>query len=626
MTRPSMERILKTLSAPIIKICSYLILFMPLILFKSTFFPFTFPKVIFFRIFVEISFAAWILSIIYLRESRLQRMETWMIPLSLFAALVILSMLTGIDIQNSFWSTQERMTGVFTLLHLWAWLAILCATFKQWVDWKKFLLFCIVACLFTEIIGMFELINIKKLDHLRIYSTLGNPIYLGIYSSLTIFLSLFLILRNNSGLLSLFLTAFILFSLAIVLLTGSRGVAFSLIASMIALFLIFFLTLSTKKSKVILLSVLMFIFISSAASMTWLDTKKGMEWGQKKLPLPLTRILYNPISNDRFALWTIGMRAFKEKQLLGWGWENFNLIYNKYFDPAFQTDLREPWYDRSHNQLIDILVLTGITGFLSYAAFWIALFTALTKKLRSEIESKKRLSIAALIAMFIFYFLQNLFVFDSPVPLMLFYFSLGLTYFILNEGPKHISNKKKLTSQIKKQNILDFAEKIPIAVMFSLSIALSSAMIYYCNILPFQKNMTGIKAYKTISSNFKKGIELYQKSLNSSSFTNPTIRNELIKSVLLSFNNPKILKEDLKIGIDFAISESNKNIEEHPYEIRYYLASAMLYGTAHQYDLTYLDKAENLMKQALLISPKRPEILKGIEEIEKLKKIYNIKK
>ncbi|OGR79556.1 MAG: hypothetical protein A3I11_04100 [Elusimicrobia bacterium RIFCSPLOWO2_02_FULL_39_32] len=617
-----MEKTIKIFAPPTIKICSYLILFIPLLLIKSTFFPFTFPKIIFFRILVEISFAAWIFSTIYLKESRLQLRETWMLLLSLFVALVMGSMISGVDIRNSFWSSEERMTGVFTLLHLWAWLTILSARFRQWVDWKKLLLLSILICLSTEAIGIYELINIKRLDHSRIYSTLGNPIYLGIYSALNVFLSIFLILRNKNIFQSLFLTLFILFSLSMVLLTGSRGVAFSLIASIIVLFLISFLVLSGKKSKFIVLSILMFIFISVTASIIWLDTKKGMEWGQKTLPLPLTRILYNPINNDRFALWTIGLRGFKERKFLGWGWENFNLIYNKYYDPIFKTDLREPWYDRSHNQLIDILALTGIAGFLSYIAFWVALFYALIKKLKNEIEPRKRCSIATLIALFVFYFLQNLFVFDSPVPLIIFYFSLGLTHFTVTEEQKESADKKKLNLQIKKQNIPDIAKKIPATILLFFTIVLSSATIYYCNILPLQKNMLGLEAYKTISSNFRKGLELYRQSLSSSSFTNPKIRNELIKSVLLNFNNQKVLKEDLKIGIDFALQESNKNIKEHPHEVRYYLASSMLYRAALLYDLTSLDKAEELMKKALLISPKRPEIAEELKEISRIKSLY----
>ena len=134
--------------------------------------------------------------------------------------------------------------------------------------------------------------------------------------------------------------------------------------------------------------------------------------------------------------------------------------------------------------------------------------------------------------------------------------------------------------------------------------------------------MLGLEAYKTISSNFRKGLELYRQSLSSSSFTNPKIRNELIKSVLLNFNNQKVLKEDLKIGIDFALQESNKNIKEHPHEVRYYLASSMLYRAALLYDLTSLDKAEELMKKALLISPKRPEIAEELKEISRIKSLY----
>ena len=48
----------------------------------------------------------------------------------------------------------------------------------------------------------------------------------------------------------------------------------------------------------------------------------------------------------------------------------------------------------------------------------------------------------------------------------------------------------------------------------------------------------------------------------------------------------------------------------------------MLYRAALLYDLTSLDKAEELMKKALLISPKRPEIAEELKEISRIKSLY----
>lgn len=627
-----MNQKLESVLVRLIKTNAALILLLPLLVIKETYFPFTFPKIIFFRVLVEISAAGWILLAVYKKKYRPDFKNPILMTLTLFIMALMITTFTSADRAQSFWSTQERMIGVLTIIHFWLWFIILSSTLQEWQDWKKLLLINSLICFLTLIIGLKEfnkkIIFDTSQNFLRIFSTLGNPIYFSVYIILNIFLSFLIFLREKTKFPhKIFYAFFILFCLVVSFLTGSRGSLFAFLASLLIFLFTSLLMQPSKKMKIFSLASACFLSFIFFLAGLGIRSEKGREWSQKNLPLATQRIFYSDYgSNSRLTLWKLGLKGFKDRPIFGWGWENYNIIYHKHYDPIYQKNLTDPWYDRSHNQIIDILALTGIIGFLTYISFWLAIFYSLIKRLMVKPDMKKRLFIVSLISLFSFYFIQNLFVFDSPVPLILFYFSLGLTIFLIEEGEIQLNLKKmKLNDQIQKPNILDQIAKIPFSAS-AFSIILSTPwMIYYFNVLPFKKNIQGVDAYKTISTNFSKGIALFKQSLDNSSFTNELIRNELIKSVLLSFNNPKILKEDLKIGVDFAISESNKNIEEHPYEIRYYLAGTMLYGTAHQYDLTYLDKAKDLMKKALLVSPKRPEILKGLEEIERLKKFYHRK-
>ncbi|MBI2118114.1 MAG: O-antigen ligase family protein [Elusimicrobia bacterium] len=606
-----------------IKLNAALILICPLIITKSVFFPFTFPKVIFFRIFSEISLAIWLLLLIQKGKNWIKWKHPILLSLGIFMLTMLLSIWSSVDIFQSFWSSQERMTGILTFMHLWAWTMTL-TSLMEWKDWKRLFLASILVCLAVEFIGLEEfkgIFNLGAPKSMRIFSTLGNPIYLSVYSVLNLFLALFIAFRENKPGWYLFSILFSTLNLSIAALTGSRSVILAIIASITVSLLVFLLVLKSKRIKIAILSILILSLSSALFLFLWLNTQKGQKWAYTTLPDPILRIIYKKTSTDRFILWQIGLNGFKKKPILGWGWENFNLIYHKYYDPDFRKNLIESWYDRSHNQLIDILALNGIIGFLAYAAFWITLLFNLIKKLKDEVDYKKQCSILTLISMFTFYFIQNLFVFDSPATLIIFYFSIGLVYFILNEKKSEI-NKKELRPHRQQLNLSDPASKVTYPITCALLVALFIPCIYYFNVLPFIKNKLGLKAYKTTFSNFNDGIELFKESLNSSSFTNPKIRNELVKCVLLNFSNPKISGVDLKKGIDFALQESNRNVEEHPYDISYYLASAILYRVAHSYDLTYLDKAEELMKQAERISPKRPEIQDEIIEVARLKALY----
>ena len=60
-----------------------------------------------------------------------------------------------------------------------------------------------------------------------------------------------------------------------------------------------------------------------------------------------------------------GVRKF----LIGWGPENFNIAYNKYYDPEFYK-YEMSWFDRAHNKLMDVLVMNGILGLGIYLALW----------------------------------------------------------------------------------------------------------------------------------------------------------------------------------------------------------------------------------------------------------------
>jgi len=119
----------------IIRICSGAILFLPVLVTWQTMFPFIFGKMIFFRLFVEIALGAWLLLSLYKKEYRVQWRHPITVGLSLFIGVLTLTMFTGVDFWNSFWSDQERMTGVLTFIHFWVWYLIIVHTFRVWSEW-----------------------------------------------------------------------------------------------------------------------------------------------------------------------------------------------------------------------------------------------------------------------------------------------------------------------------------------------------------------------------------------------------------------------------------------------------------------------------------------------------------
>ncbi len=134
-----------------------------------------------------------------------------------------------------------------------------------------------------------------------------------------------------------------------------------------------------------------------------------------------TRQLYSQIAE-------IGISA---RPILGWGTNNFPFVYQTYFDPISLTDayLHEGWVDRPHNLLLEIAANTGLPGLALYLVFYGSLLLAASYGIRKGYFTKN--AGAVFFGVFIAYFFQNLFLFETPAGQFVFYLSAAwmLSYF-----------------------------------------------------------------------------------------------------------------------------------------------------------------------------------------------------
>ena len=155
----------------------------------------------------------------------------------------------------------------------------------------------------------------------------------------------------------------------------------------------------------------------------------------------LTRVVRVATSSktgvSRLNNWKIAYEGFKEKPLLGWGQENYSYIFAKHFLPQMYDDA--PWYDRSHNFLLDWLVSGGILGLLSFLAPYgvIVWFTMRSDKI-STIE--KGLFMGFLGA----YFTNNFFGFDNLTGTITVFLGVGYWQFQTPSDKHYVFEKMKL--------------------------------------------------------------------------------------------------------------------------------------------------------------------------------------
>lgn len=264
--------------------------------------------------------------------------------------------------------------------------------------------------------------------------------------------------------------------------------------------------------------------------------------------------------------------GFKEKPLLGWGQENFNLVFNKYYKPELYKD--EPWFDRVHSIFFDWLIAGGILGLLAYLSIPLALLWVIWFGKITSITSVEKSLLTGLIAAYEFH---NLFVFDNIISYIFFFTILAYVYSLTHREPKEGS----VLSKEFNEGIIDrvVVPLVIIAVIFS---------VYCFNAKGIQASSTLIKALQPHNDelgnrDFGKNIEYFEKALAYDSFANQEIREQLgqAASRMSNLQVPLEIKEKF---FDLAQTEIKKQIASAPDDIRHILFLGSVYDSFGQYE------------------------------------------
>ncbi len=597
-----------------ITLCTVLIFFIPFIVAPATYYPYIFPKIIVFRIIVEIGLMAWIPLMVLDKKYRPPFKHPFVFALSVFVGVLILTMITGVDMYRSFWSTQERMTGVFTMIHFYLWFLMMISIFKTYKEWKMLLLLNISLAFIVALYGF-----VQRSGDGRAFSFLGNPLYLAVYSMMQIFFILFVICKDckdkkQRKFFHILLVCLLFFQVYTMFSAGSRTVFASLIIGGCMLCIPFFSFLISKKKFTPIITVgivtlcgilfLLFANISPA----------GNTWIKKQFPFAIHRLFFiesYTSLGSRPEIWRMGIEGFKERPLGGWGWENFSYIFNKNYQNPTVGD-GEKYFDRSHNQLIDVLSLTGIVGLISYLFLWGVLFFFLLRMIFKEQDIWGKITYATLGALFLGYFLQNLTVFDSPVSLILLYFSFGLAYFMLRKGSIQKDEKEK---KREKQVFLNVPARIYVTGIVG-TVAVGIVM-YWGTIIPLSKSLQGMRGIAILLNQDATPESMYyfKQALDTPSFTNSEIRMELARDILSAKKN--LPDQEVKDAIRFTIDELEKATYEQPLNVRNYFFLVDLYGLGGKYGVypLFAEKAEEVAQKALKLAPNREELYRSMPQL-----------
>lgn len=569
--------------------------------FKNLLFPYITSKQLFFNVLIEILAIIWLVFIIKYPQWR-PKINNLTISIMAYFGVVLLSSFFSVDFNLSFWGDIERMLGWFHLLHFLLFYWIIITVFRTWEDWKLLFLVSIITALFVSFHGILQHFEVIKSPwgSSRIIATIGNSSYVGAYAIFYIYFCILIINRDRNILTKLGLGSVIFFLFLALIYSGTRG---AYLGFSISIALFGFLTAILSKNRTIKIASLgalavLVILVSLAFSYRESDAVKGNFYLSRFTRFSLT----DATTMTRFLSWKAAWLDFKQHPILGVGYGNYAVTFDKHFDPTFFNYTKsETYFDRAHNNLVDITATTGLLGLFSYLSiFIIVIYRLLRGFLEKRVETSEFILISCLL---IAYFIQNLLVFDAMVTYIALMLAFGYINWITGKTEEKPEYKGESDLTLGKMYFIGLSAIFIVFVMYSANI---KTWIMLDRTIAAQNHFSA-------TGDIKQAVEIYRSALALDTPLDRDSRTTLVRLVSGNPNSLSSLKpDDAKAILDFAIEAAEKNMAYNPHDSLNQMILAQMYGTAMAYyqndgikSQEYFNKSMNAIDKSIEASPGR---------------------
>lgn len=571
-----------------------------LIVSGNLFFPFITGKAFFFRIIVEILFFLWIFLCVFDKKYRPKKSP---LLFALAAVVLVLTLATifGENPSRSFWSNYERMEGLVSHLHLFAYFFILSGVFRKEKDYKWLFAAMLAVSVAISVYAYMQFLGRLEVHQggTKLDATMGNSTYLAIFIVFHLFIISWMIYKYKNIFARAALAFLFIFEAPIIYYTMTRGAILGFFGGLIifAGFMIFF----SKNKKVRL---------SFSAALVLLLTAIGIFMSARNTNFVKSRPTLNKIASislkeqtveSRFTIWKMGYEGFKENPILGWGPENFNLVFNKFYKPNMWK--QEPWFDRAHNIIFDWLISAGILGFLAY---WSMFTAALYMIWKRYLRDKKNISATEPIlftSLFAAYSFHNLFVFDNLTSYFMFFSILGFIQTVYYEKQDQNLNNSRVSV-----NDINIGSYVLLTAVFILAVM----SLYMVNLKPYLAGKEIIASLREASQGAKiqNVLDNFDRAISYRTFGTPEAREQLSGFATNAQIISQISEDDKLKILNKSIQEMEYQVKAAPNDARYHLFLGSLYTRANRNN-----DALGAINKALELSPKKQQIFYVLADI-----------
>lgn len=589
--------------------------FIVFLTFSSLYFPFISGKNFTFRIIIEVIFGAWTI-LALLNAAYRPKVSAVLWTLIAFVLIVFAADLTGVSVAKSIWSNFERMEGFVGLFHFFLYFLVAGSVLTNEKLWERWFQTSIVASVIMAGYGILQLMGAFEINQggVRVDGTFGNAAYFAVYMLFHFFLTAFLLARYK-GKAQWVKWAYgiaMLLQISMVYFSGTRG---AMIGLAVGVFLSAILIAIFEKRNAMLrrasMGVIAFVIVIVGIFIAIKDVPAVRE--NPILGRLASISLTEQTTKSRFMVWGMAVEGFKERPLLGWGQENFNFVFNKYYNPGMYA--QEQWFDRAHNIFFDWLIAAGILGLLAYLAlFALALYGVWTVQggdrsgslfgcIKRWFANLRHLGgdgggftvaeKSILTGLLAAYFIHNFFVFDNFASYLLFFSFLAYMHF----RSVDFAPSRKI---IFKEKVVP-SDAAPAALAIVALVIAGS--LYFVNIRPLQVNASIIEGIKPQTEGPAKNLEYFKTAVGRHPLGRPEAREQLVQMAIRIRGQQNIPQEVVGQFYDMARTQIILQNEETPLDARYESFAGMLFIR-----FGIFDEAETHLQKAHEVSPKKQAI------------------
>lgn len=594
----------------LIKIFAFAALLTPLIALPwFSVFPFIVPKAVFFRSMMVFAGVLSVLLFFYERktaDANHSSVKQWYTPLFIavlfFAASMFVSTFVGVDMHASIWGNQERMLGLFTILHYFFLFFVFRYIFNDEKDWKWVFYTLVGVGIVATLVGTYQ--RYIDPDFLfnrgagRVVSTLGNPIYFSGLALFTFFASVFYTIKEKDWTKWLF-AAGIIAGLFGMYLGNSRGTFVGLAAGVGVALAIYAMFSTQQKTVRKTATGFLIAFIVFGFGVFLLRNNAAV----RSLPVigPLASISFDEgTARTRYLAWEIAIKAWKDRPVFGWGPNNYYYAFNQYYNPeSLQFGHQETWFDNAHNILLNTLASQGVVGVVGYVGLFATALWMLYAVYRKD---EKHIHIFAIFSGFLVaHFVHNLFVFDNITSYLYFFVTLAFVDVLYRKrhqvvGEEHTSRTPAVVT--------------PLSVTIGMAVAVIA--VFFTNVNVMVANNHGYHARGLLIVLGKTDLAIDRLERAKQWGSPNTVDTQWDFAVDTLEVLPKVFfKSEVKARelYDIAVENMKEFIAVHPFDVRARLVySDLLRGGMVLFGLDLKEEIEGHLKRAEELSPDRQEV------------------